>query len=336
MNMFNKGTLFKVLFNTALGIVLVVVWLKFVDLKQIVATIATVNIVLLIPAFLFMLLSPIIRALRLQVFLQPVKKLSVLDLTFLNMAAQMLNFFIPVRAGELAKGVYLNHHYDLKLGKSIAWIFLDRFVDFILVLVVTAILLGFVPNSLPSTFISTVGFIALVTLLVTYLMVFQASLAKKIANFLSRILIVKSIKIYIERIFTFFLDAFSILRRSPVELGKLVLLTILAYAADAAIWYFIFLALNAPQGLAKMYLSQLLSALLYLIPAAPGYVGSAEASGVLILSGIFRMDTNLASAMIVLFHITSAIFVIVFGLISIYSLKIDLKLIFRKILRKDK
>lgn len=334
-NMLNKGTVIKVFLNTALGIALVVVWLHFVNLKQIWLTLSKVDLLFLIPVFFFMLLSPIIRAKRLQIFLRPIKRLSLLDLSFLNMAAQMLNFFIPVRAGEVAKGVYLNHHYGLNLGKSIVWIFLDRFVDFVLVLVITVILLVVVPNSLPANFISTLGFISLATVLITYLMVFQVEFAKKMFIFLKSILIIKHIKIYIDRIFTFLLDAFSVLKRSPVDLGKLVLLSILAYGADTAIWYFTFMALDAPQGFAKMYLGQLLSALTYLIPAAPGYVGSAEASGLLILSGIFKMDANLASAMTVLFHITSALFVIVFGLISIYSLKIDLKLIFRKVLRRD-
>ncbi len=111
----------------------------------------------------------------------------------------------------------------------------------------------------------------------------------------------------------------------------MTLVTFLAYAADAAIWYFTFLALGINQDFLKMYLGQVLSALTYLIPAAPGYVGSAEASGLLILSGIFRIEPNLASAMIVLFHITSAVFVLFFGLVSIYSLKINLGSLFKRI-----
>ena len=84
-----------------------------------------------------------------------------------------------------------------------------------------------------------------------------------------------------------------------------------------------------------MYLGQLLSALTYLIPAAPGYIGSAEASGLLIFSGIFGINTNLASSMTVLFHIASGVFVLFYGLISVFSLKLDLRLILKKALKKD-
>ena len=333
--MFSPKALLKIIINTLIGIILVFIWLRFVDLKQIIAAISAVNLALLAPAFFFMLLSPVIRAWRLKIFLRPIKKLNLPDLIFLNGVAQILNFFIPIRAGEVAKGVYLNHHYGLSLGKSIVWIFLDRFVDLIVVLIGAAALLLVIPTALHITFIKIIIVITVISLGLTYLMVFQVKLAEKIVFFLMHLIPVRFIKIYIERVFNFFLEALVILKRPSAYLGKLIILTILAYGADAAIWYFTFLALSSPQEFTKMYLGQLLSALTYLIPAAPGYVGSAEASGLLILSGIFGLDTNLASAMTVLFHIISALFVIIFGLISIYSLKIDLGMIFQKILKRD-
>ncbi|TSC65404.1 MAG: Uncharacterized protein CEO21_422, partial [Microgenomates group bacterium Gr01-1014_80] len=118
------------------------------------------------------------------------------------------------------------------------------------------------------------------------------------------------------------------------ELSLLFLATILAYGADAAVWYFTFSAIGAPQEYIKLYLGQLLSALTYLVPAAPGYVGSAEASGLLIFSGVFGIEPNLASAMTVLFHVATTIFVLTFGIISIYFLKINLREILSKVLRK--
>lgn len=165
-------------------------------------------------------------------------------------------------------------------------------------------------------------------------MVFKPVFAKKILDFLTNLLIINIIKIYFERLVNHLLDSFAVLKRKPFDLMSLFLLTVLAYTVDGAIWYYIFLAVGSPQDYLKMYLGQLLSALTYLIPAAPGYVGSAEASGLLILSGVFGLDPNLSSSMIVLFHIVSAVFVLVFGLLSIYFLKLDLSLILQKVLRR--
>lgn len=325
----------KILFNTFLGVILILIWSRFVDLHQILFNLSKVNFIFLGPVILFMLLSPVIRAIRLKIFLAKVKKIKLLDLIFLNGAAMMLNFFIPIRMGEIAKGVYLNTHYNLDLGKSVVWIFIDRFVDFLAVLLLTVVLFFVVPTTLSITFIMIITVILLTALFLTYLMVHQANFAKKLFNFLQSILIVNYIKIYFDKFSNFILESFAILDRHPRDLSLMTIITVLAYAADAAVWYFTFVALGANQDFFRMYLGQLLSALTYLIPAAPGYVGSAEASGLLILSGVFGIQPNLSSAMIVLFHITSAIFVLTFGLVSIYSLKIDLGVILKKALKRS-
>lgn len=327
--------MFKIVFNTALGLVLIFVWSRFVDIKQILETIRGVNAIYFIPIFIFMFLSPFIRAVRLKVFLSEIKIIPLSDLVFLNGVAMLLNFVIPIRAGEVAKGVYLNTSYKLSLGKSIIWIFLDRFVDFLTVLLLCSVLLLIVPTSLDINFIIIITIILLISLTLTYLAIFNVNFVKKMVIFLKLMLIEKHIKIYFEGFSHFILDSFSILKRHPKDLASMGILTVLAYTADAAIWYFTFVSLGINQDFIKMYLGQLLSALTYLIPAAPGYVGSAEASGTLILSGVFGIDVNLASAMIVLFHVLSAIFVIIFGLISIFSLKLDLGLIFKKALKRS-
>ncbi len=323
----------KILFNTVLGLVLIIVWAHFVNLREIFQTISKVNLIGLIPVFFFMLASPVIRAIRLKFFLSEVKSVKLLDLVYLNGAAMMLNFFIPIRMGEIAKGVFLNR-YGIHIGKAIVWVFIDRFVDFLAVLALAGVLVGVIPNSLPQNFSLTVSIIFIATFILTYLAVFQVNFTRKLIQILKPIFIVKSIKIYFERFSNFILESFSILRRKPKDLLVLVGITILAYGADSAIWYFTFIALGVDQNYLKMYLGTLLSALTYLIPAAPGYVGSAEASGTLILSGVFGISTNSASSMIVLFHILTAIFVIIYGLISIFSLKLDLGLIFKKALKR--
>lgn len=332
--MFKILSLKKILFNTGLGIILIFIWSRFVDLHQIFSLLSKVNLAYLGPVILFMLLSPIIRAVRLKVFLSEIKKIKLLDLIYLNGAAMMFNFFIPVRVGEVVKGIYLNTHYKLPLGKSVIWIFIDRFVDFLAVLLLTVALFFIVPTTLNIKFVMIITVIFSTVLLLTYLMVHKVNFTKKLFNFLKHLLIVSHIKIYFDKFSNFILDSFSILDRHPKDLALMILITVLAYSADAAIWFFTFMSLGVNQSFLKMYLGQLLSALTYLIPAAPGYVGSAEASGLLILSGVFGIQPNLASAMIVLFHITSAIFILLFGLVSIYSLKIDVNALLKKVLNR--
>ena len=330
----SRNVLIKILINTLVGVILILVWLRFVSIEDILNRLSKVDLLTLIPVFLFLFLSPVLRAIRLKILLSKHKLISLRDMVFLNGVATMLNFFIPIRGGEIAKGVYLSHVYGLQMAKSIIWIFIDRFLDFLVVLICVGVLFFIVPTSLSITFIIIINIILLVLISLTYTLIFQTGLSKKLFNFLIYLLPINSIKIYFERYFNFLLECLSILKRKPEDLGILFFVTILAYLADAGVWYFTFISIDTPQNFISMLFGQMVSALTYLIPAAPGYIGSAEASGLLVLSGILRIDPNIASAMTVLFHINTVIFVAIFGVLSIYFLKIDLGEILNRILRK--
>lgn len=332
--MLSIKTLSKIAINTLIGIVLIYIWSRFVNISEIFSTISKVNAIWLIPVFVCMFLSPLLRALRLQYFLFPFKKIPLKDLIFLNGGALLFNYFIPIRMGELLKGGYLNTKYGIHFGKAVIWIFLDRFVDFLMVLFLGCVLLLSIKTNINQTIVLTISTMLFLFLTLTYFAIFRVMSAKRMVSLFKHLLVFKPLKDKFESISHFILDAFSILRRDKKELGVLGLLTFLSYAADAGIWFFTFVALGFYQDFLKMYLGQMLSALTYLVPAAPGYVGSAEASGLLILSGVFGIENNLSSAMIVLSHILAAVFVIVFGLISVFSLKLDVGALLKKALRK--
>lgn len=324
----------RIIVNTLIGVFLIFVWSKFVDLAEVGQILSKVELKYLGIIFLFMFLSPTIRAIRLKIFLKPIKDLPIKDLIFLNGFASLLNFIIPIRAGEIAKGIYLQQEYDLPLNKAVIWIFLDRFIDFLVVLALIMVFSFKITTNLPNNFVIVPSIIFTLALALTYLFIYKSKYIKKIFKFLSYLLIVDIIKIYFERFLNFLIETFSVLKRKPEEILLFIFLSVLAYAADGAIWYFCFLSLGSFQDFWQMYFGQVMSALTYLIPAAPGYVGSAEASGLLIFSGVFGIEPNLASAMTILFHILIAIFILIFGLVSLYLLKLDLGLILQKAFKK--
>lgn len=332
--MFATKTLIKIGINTAIGAVLIVVWLQFVNIQNIFETIVSVNIFDLLPVFLFFFLSPSIRALRLKILLDPVKRISLKDLVFLNQAAALLNFLIPIRAGEIAKGIYLNTKYQVPLSNALIWVLLDRFIDFLAVLALASVLLLLIPTNIPNNFVIFLSLGFLLGAILAYLITYKQNVAVRVFNFFKPVLVFNFAKAGTERLFLFFLDSFVILRRGPRNMALLFAISAFSYLSDGLVWYFIFKALGAPQELTKMYLGQLLSALTYIIPAAPGYVGSAEASGLLIFSAVLGLPVDLASSMIVLFHMLTAIAIIIYGIISIYALKMDVSGILKKVFRK--
>lgn len=335
----SKKLLIRIGLNTLLGLVLVFVWLKFVNLHEVVETLKTVKPSFFILFFLFILLSTFFRGVRLKLLLKGNMgdrgKNGIIDFIALGFVSQFLSFFIPIRAGEVAKSVYLSTQYTLPFGRTVIWIFIDRFLDFFGVLLLLVIFLPLVPNNLGEG-VWWVGLIGLIGVIgVALVSIYSQSKAKQCFSFLSKFLIFKKP----QNIFLSFshtvIEGFSILKRDRREVGGILGFTILALISDSLIWLFMFLSLGDNIGILTAILGTQLSALTFLIPAAPGYVGSLEASSLAVWNLSLNVSSQLASAVAVLFHILTVVALLIFGFISIYFLKFDLGLVWRKLKVKN-
>lgn len=327
--MFSTKNLIRILINTGIGVLLVFFWLKLVDIREIIKELQKVNLLLTLPFILFFLVSGILRALRLKILLNNFQKTSLKNLTFLTFLGQLLSFSIPLRVGEVAKGVYLSTEYKLPPSKSVVWIFLDRFFDFWVVLLLALILLLLIPTQLPGNLVPILIFLIGGLSLAVSFVIFLPKVAKNLVNIVSHILVLEVLKRFFQKITHFLIDSASFLNQGKATLLA-ILITILALISDAASWYVMFLAVFGPTEILTIFLGSLLSMLTYIIPAAPGYVGSAEASGVAVFSLGLGYDKTLVSVVTLIFHAITLVTILGVGLISLYFLKFDLKLVLDK------
>lgn len=329
-----KNKLFlRILLNSLLGLVLVVIWSRFIDLSQVWQILKTVDFRFMVTFFGLIFMAGVLRSLRFKLLLKDYK-LPLKELLMLNFLSQFLSFMIPVRLGEITKGVYLNSTFDLPLGKTLVWVFIDRFLDFWVVLFLASTLFLIVPTNLPADIRGLVLLLLVIFTLFSILMVTSQNSFKKIVTFLSNFLIVGNIKRWFVSFTHTIIDGFEILRQSPAHLITLLALTITATLAEGLIWFFIFLSLGVQFGFSKAVMGNVLNALTFLAPAAPGYVGSVEAASLAIFSGVLGLDANLSSAASILFHILTLIALPVFGVTSLYFLKFDLNLVWKKLRRE--
>lgn len=303
------------------------------NLEEIARILQRVEIRFALLFFAFFIFSGLLRALRLKLLLGKFK-LPFKDVLMLNLLCQFLSFMIPIRAGEITKSAYLTSQFDLPLGKSLIWVFVDRFFDFWLVLLLIAAFLPFIATTLPQSSVRLVPALFLGLTLVFIVAVVSEKFFKNVTNRLARYLVADKLKDIFIRITHTVIEGVGVLRRPAKETAGLLILTILATLSDAAIWLTVFASLGIDLGFGKVVLGTALAALTFLVPAAPGYVGSAEAAGLAVFSGILGVETNLASAAVVFFHILTVVVILAGGITSLYLLKFDLKFVWRK-LRKQ-
>lgn len=328
--MLNRKIFLRITLNSALGIFLIFVWSRFVNLAEVFNILKTVDLKFVLVFFGLFIFSGVLRSLRLKLLLKEYP-LPLKDAVMLNFLSQFLSFMIPIRAGEITKSVYLTSQYQTPLSKSLVWVFIDRFLDFWVAILFLGVLLPLVSINLPAKFINII-FILLITLsLLVVVALTSEKILKKSTTFLSKFLIVGSIKIWFVTITHNIIEGFAVLRRPFPGLLSLIGLTILATISDSLVWLVIFKSFNFNLGFFTSLWGDSLTALTFLIPAAPGYVGSAEAAGLAVFSGVLNIERNLASAALVLFHILTLLTILVLGLSSLYLLKFDLSLVWKRI-----
>lgn len=243
-------------------------------------------------------------------------------MAFLNFLNQFVSFIIPIRAGEIVKSVYLSG-YDIPLSKSVLWVLIDRFLDFWVNLTMTTFLLYIVVTNFASN------------LRIIFLLIWLGFSIAALIIFISRKFAAKLVSIFLPDFFRKvslnIIEGFSILERSPLELLIIVMITVLAVVSDGLMWGSAFISLGVNLGPLKTILGSLLAALTFLIPAAPGYVGSAEAGGLAVYTGVLGVEANLASSATVLLHILTLIALPIMGLMALYVLKFNLGLVWKRL-----
>lgn len=335
--MLNK-TLVRIIFNTFLGLILVVIWLHFVNLNQILVSLSKVKIKYIYLFFSLFFLATFLRSLRLKILLSQFP-IPLKNLISLNLLSQFLSFLIPIRAGEITKGIYLSQFVSgpelASLGKSMVWVFLDRFLDFWVDLVVASLLLIFIPINLPIRLVNLTLLLMIGFSLAAALIISSQSWAILLAKKFSSVLIYPKPKEQFLRFSLSIIDGFSIFKKNISQILVIVALTVGAIISEAAIWYVIFLSLGVNLTPMNTLFGSILSALTYIVPAAPGFVGSAEASGLAIFSGVLGIDPNLSSAAAVLNHLIYTLTLPIVGIFSLYFLKFNLNLVWRKLKKGD-
>lgn len=321
----------KITINSAVGFALIFIWLRFVNLEDILRVLTNVKLEFLSLIFLFILISGILRAFRLKLLLAGEVKLPLKNLIFVTFLGQLLSFLIPLRMGELSKSVYLTTQYAIPLGKSVVWVFLDRFLDFWTDLLLIALLLLVIGMVLPNNLEQIIMVILIVFSIMPFIAIKSSKLAKRLLNLFSKLLIFDTIKDKFLTTTVSVVDGFAILRTRLGSLSLFLFISAIASVSDSLIWLITLRALGTEIGFFNNLLGSLLNVLTFLVPSAPGYIGSAEAAGLAIFGGILGVESSVASAATILNHGVTTIALLIFGLISIYFLKFDLGLVWKKI-----
>ena len=301
-----------------LGILLIFFWLKTVQPAQLWSQIKQVSAAPLAAALLVYLLAYFVRSIRWHLLMDSSAKPSALRVWSYSLVGNMINYLIPIRAGELAKAWLLKTKENLPLGSSLSIIFVDKTFDTIGIFLALA-LLPFLALKLNLAMYILMGALSLVFVISVSLLFFAVKKRQKMTGLMQKLLswLPQGLQIKMDRFIEHFVAGMDIFGAASHKLPLALGLTILGVILDGSYFWLIFLAFGLKQAFSIVLFGYTLINLSYALPQPPAQLGSNQWMMIIIFSAGFGLTKESASAVMALAHVLTAALIILGGSLAL-------------------
>jgi len=314
------------LIGIIIGIVFLILWLRIVDWSEFFDYLRNFELKKVLIFSIFYLLAYFLRSLRWKIILNPIKSINLWQIYLIFMQGVLINFLIPIRAGELTKSFILKVKYKIRVSDSLPTIFIDKLMDmFPIVLILVSIPLFSLRLNNMIFFIIVLLFLIFIILLV--FLYFAVNHRVKAHNLITKLLSIfpSRYRSKIEGSFQNFIVGMSIMQKRTRDSMIVFFLTFLALISEALYIYIVFLSFGASASYQIILFGYTLMNLTYILPTPPGQIGSNQFMWVLIFSFALGINENLTSAAVTFSHLLTTILIMLIGIISFLALKINFR-----------
>lgn len=330
----NKKNIIILVIGFGFGITLFLLWLGFVPIEELLQEIRSVSLKHVIAASVCYLLAYFVRSIRWNILLSGKIKLSLKDTWMYAMGGNLLNYLVPIRAGELAKAWFVKRNHRVSIVQSLPSIFIDKSFDTIAILAVI-VLIPFLAIEL------SIGLVALLALLAVVFVVSIGVLVLAAWNKQSVVTLLQfamkpfpsKLRMRISTLLEMFVDGLNPFEHHPLKLISAVLLTILGILLDGVYFYLLFIAFGISFPFTLALFGYTLINLSYALPQPPAQLGSNEWMMIIIFSMGFGLTKSSASAIMAFAHVLTAVLISVTGGLSLALSGLE---VFRIVLKGEK
>lgn len=332
----NRQRFWLIAVQTLLGAALLLLWSRIVDLSAVLESIRGSQWTSLAVAGILAIVSTVFRAARWNLVLRPIAVLPQLQVWRVGLASSLINFVIPIRSGELARALFLKQLHKIPISVSLPTVAVDRSLDLFAVVVVGAI--GAIGGIAIEGSISVVLMLGGMLFLGFAGFVLTAILAQdRLQALFGRLLPAALGERMRDRILGLIdgvLTGFVTIGKRPGALLPLAGFSLAATALDAGVLLVLFASLGIAISPVIALVGYALFVITFIIPGAPGYIGSMEAFGSLVF-GALGVGGVEAASVIVLFHALNAVMLGLLGGLAIWTLRLRPRSALRSVLQTE-
>ncbi|MCB5253056.1 MAG: lysylphosphatidylglycerol synthase transmembrane domain-containing protein [Candidatus Cloacimonadaceae bacterium] len=310
----NKRSLLFLIFGSIIGLGLILLWLNYVpisELKGYFTELSPFHVFLAATAYLA---AYFVRSVRWNILLSQSYRIPVYDTWFYAMAGNLLNYLIPIRAGELVRAWFVKRNHGHSIVSSLPSIIIDKTFD-TLAIVAVLILIPFLAIEISAGLWVLLALLAIVFVLSVGLLLLAAWYPQKVLTWLSLPLMVVPVR-FREKVRGFIqllIEGLNLFEHHPGKLILATLLTALGILLDGIYFYLIFEAFGIDFSFLLVLFGYTLINLSYALPQPPAQLGSNEWMMIIVFSLGFSLTKSSASAIMAFAHILTAILMGVVG-----------------------
>ncbi|MFH0818723.1 MAG: lysylphosphatidylglycerol synthase transmembrane domain-containing protein [Patescibacteria group bacterium] len=317
----------KLFVSFVIGATLIYIWLRLIDVNTMLEYFKHINVYWVIVAVILYVSAYFIRSVRWKIILSPVEKISFKESFTLFMAGMMINYIIPIRAGEVAKSAFLKSTKQTPIAASLPTVFIDKMMD-LFPIVILAGLLPFLTIKMNNFLIWMLIALLIVFLIFVGIVWLSLRREKTVTKFLQFwfFWLPQKIKLKINNFLAMFVQGLAVIKINKSSAYRIVFFTLLAIVFDALYIMAMFKAFDFKISFLVALFGYTLINLSYILPTPPAQIGSNEVIYVIIFTLAFGIDKNLVSATLGFAHLLTGSIIFLLGTMSLQSLGLKFSL----------
>jgi hypothetical protein len=288
--------------GVVVSLVFLYIGLQGIHLEEVAKYIGTANLLWLLPGVAVYFLVVWGRTWRWHFMLRPLKAIPLGRLFPVVVIGYMGNNVYPFRAGEVIRAYVLARNEGVKITASLATIVVERIFDGLVMLIFVFAALPFAPIAqdwLRTVIIgSTVLFFG--ALAVFLFMATRPALARRVYSSLIARFLPARAQAPVLRIADHFMEGLESLR-SPRDLLMTFATSIFIWLTETTKYWFVMHAFNFEVSFFVLMIMTAVVNLATTLPAAPGYVGTFDGPGILVLT-TFGVPPGIAAGYTLTLH----------------------------------
>ncbi len=308
------------------GVIFLIAWLRIVDWQKFTAYFHNFDLNHVLFYSGFYVLAYFLRSIRWRLILAPIYRMKPVESFFLFMSGMLVNYLIPVRAGEFVKSIILKKKHGVRISASLPSVFIDKITDLfpILIIMIMIPLIAVKLNLTLKIVITLLFFIFLAFIAFLFFAVNHRTRATKILHVLLKV-IPQKFRNQLAVFFKNFVSGMAIMQGRTFHYFCIYFLTILAVLSEAIYIYAVFRAFGSSISYPQILFGYTLMNLTYILPTPPAQIGSNQFMWVIIFGFALGVDKNLTSAAVTFSHLLTSIWIFGLGTISLLALNITPK-----------